>query len=61
VVFGSLDTNGGNATETATRIGAPPPTLIPGAKHLTMISTPGAVANAIDALAHRAPRVPRVP
>jgi pimeloyl-ACP methyl ester carboxylesterase len=61
VVFGSLDTNGGNATETATRIGAPAPTLIPGAKHLTMISTPGAVANAIDALAHRAPRVPRVP
>jgi pimeloyl-ACP methyl ester carboxylesterase len=54
VVFGSLDTNGGSATETATRIGAPPPTLIPGAKHLTMISSPDAVAPAIDALALRA-------
>jgi pimeloyl-ACP methyl ester carboxylesterase len=54
VVFGSLDTNGGNATETATRIGAPPPTLIQGAKHLTMISNPDAVAKAIDALAGRA-------
>jgi pimeloyl-ACP methyl ester carboxylesterase len=54
VVFGSLDTNGGSATETATRIGAPAPTLIPGAKHLTMISSPDAVAPAIDALALRA-------
>jgi pimeloyl-ACP methyl ester carboxylesterase len=54
VVFGSLDTNGGSATETATRIGAPAPTLIAGAKHLTMISSPDAVAHAIDALALRA-------
>jgi pimeloyl-ACP methyl ester carboxylesterase len=53
VVFGSLDTNGGSATETATRIGAPAPTLIAGAKHLTMISSPDAVAHAIDALALR--------
>lgn len=50
VVFGSLDTNGGNATETATRIGAPAPTLIPNANHLTLISNPAQVAAAIDAL-----------
>jgi pimeloyl-ACP methyl ester carboxylesterase len=54
VVFGSLDTNGGSASQTATRIGAPAPTLIAGAKHLTMISSPGAVEHAIDALALRA-------
>ena len=50
VVFGALDTNGGNATETATRIGAPAPTLIPNANHLTLISSPADVAAAIDAL-----------
>jgi pimeloyl-ACP methyl ester carboxylesterase len=54
VVFGELDTSGGNATQTATRIGAPPPTIIPGAKHLTLISNPDVVAKAIDALALRA-------
>jgi pimeloyl-ACP methyl ester carboxylesterase len=50
VVFGANDTNGGNATETATRIGAPAPTLIPGANHLTLISNPAEVAAAVDAL-----------
>ena len=47
VVFGDLDANGGNATETATRIGAPAPTLIPNANHLTPISNPTQVAAAI--------------
>ena len=51
VVFGALDTDGGNATETAARIGAPPPTMIPGANHLTLISNPSEVAAAINALA----------
>ncbi|GAA1116354.1 hypothetical protein GCM10009630_12490 [Kribbella jejuensis] len=50
VVFGALDTDGGDATATATRIGAPAPTLIPNANHLTLISSPAAVAAAIDAL-----------
>jgi pimeloyl-ACP methyl ester carboxylesterase len=50
VVFGVDDTNGGNAVETATRIGAPAPTLIPDANHLTPISHPAAVAAAINAL-----------
>ncbi|MEU4195244.1 alpha/beta hydrolase [Kribbella sp. NPDC026611] len=50
VVFGSLDTNGGNATETAARVGAPAPTLIRGANHLTMISNPAEVAAAVNAL-----------
>ncbi len=53
VVFGALDTQGGNATETATRIGAPPPTLIPNAGHLTLISSPTQVAAAINTLAAR--------
>jgi pimeloyl-ACP methyl ester carboxylesterase len=53
VVFGALDTQGGNATETAARVGAPAPTLIPGANHLTIISNPTEVAAAIDALAKR--------
>ncbi|GAA3149571.1 pimeloyl-ACP methyl ester carboxylesterase [Kribbella aluminosa] len=50
VVFGANDTNGGNAAETATRIGAPAPTLIPNANHLTLISDPARVAAAIDVL-----------
>ena len=50
VVFGALDTNGGNPTETATRIGAAAPTLIRGANHLTLISNPTQVAAAINAL-----------
>jgi pimeloyl-ACP methyl ester carboxylesterase len=53
VVFGAQDTNGGNAVETATRIGAPAPTLIPDANHLTLISNPADVATAVDALAAR--------
>ena len=56
VVFGAGDTDGfePNApTRTAARIGAPPPTLIPGARHLTMISSPGAVAAAVEELAAR--------
>jgi pimeloyl-ACP methyl ester carboxylesterase len=51
VVFGSLDTNGGSPAETATRIGAPPPTILDGANHLTLISSPTEVTNAINKLA----------
>jgi len=50
VVFGAEDTNDGNPAETATRIGAPAPTLIPDANHLTPISNPADVAAAIDRL-----------
>ncbi|WP_185448036.1 alpha/beta fold hydrolase [Kribbella qitaiheensis] len=53
VVFGALDTQGGSAPETATRIGAPPPTIIPNAGHLTLISAPAEVTAAINALATR--------
>ncbi|MEU3465026.1 alpha/beta hydrolase [Streptomyces sp. NPDC006733] len=42
--------------ETAERIGAPAPTLIPGARHLTMISSPDAVAAAVERLAGRTAR-----
>jgi pimeloyl-ACP methyl ester carboxylesterase len=42
-----------SAAETARRIGAPPPLLIPGARHLTMISSPSVVAGAVEALAAR--------
>ena len=41
------------AEETATRIGAPAPTFIPG-RHLPMISSPAALADAVRALAARA-------
>lgn len=54
VVFGALDTQGGNAAETATRIGAAAPTIIPNANHLTPISNPTETATAIKALAARA-------
>jgi pimeloyl-ACP methyl ester carboxylesterase len=54
VVFGAKDTNGGNAVETADRIGAPAPTIIPDANHLTLISNPGDIATAVEALAARA-------
>lgn len=40
-----------SAADTARRIGAPPPTLIPGARHLTMISSPEEVARAVESLA----------
>jgi pimeloyl-ACP methyl ester carboxylesterase len=42
-----------SAADTARRIGAPPPTLIPGARHLTMISSPAEVARAVEDLAAR--------
>lgn len=56
VVYGSDDPEyqPDSAQQTADRIGAPAPTLIPGARHLTMISSPGAVAAAIEKLAARA-------
>jgi pimeloyl-ACP methyl ester carboxylesterase len=52
VVFGAQDDVFTRQTpqETARRIGAPPATLIPGARHLTMISSPEAVAAAVDRL-----------
>lgn len=55
VVFGAGDDvfSPGSAAQTAELIGAPAPQLIPGAKHLTMISDPGVVAGAISALAAR--------
>jgi pimeloyl-ACP methyl ester carboxylesterase len=43
-----------SAAETARRIGAPPPLLIPGARHLTMISSPPVVAGAVETLAAQA-------
>lgn len=57
VVFGGKDDvfSPQTPTQTADRIGAPPPTIIPGAKHLTMISNPDEVAAAIRALTARAP------
>ncbi|WP_112242515.1 alpha/beta fold hydrolase [Kribbella monticola] len=55
VVFGARDNQGGSAQDTATRIGAPAPTLIPNAGHLTLISSPTEVATAINALAARPP------
>jgi pimeloyl-ACP methyl ester carboxylesterase len=53
VVFGAGDSvfSADTPTRTAARIGAPPATLIPDARHLTMISDPGPVAAAIAALA----------
>jgi pimeloyl-ACP methyl ester carboxylesterase len=42
-----------SAADTARRVGAPPPTLIPGARHLTMISSPAEVARAVEGLAAR--------
>jgi pimeloyl-ACP methyl ester carboxylesterase len=56
VVFGADDPEyaPGAAAQTAARIGAPAPVLIPGARHLTMISDPGPVAAAVDDLIARA-------
>src|SRR5690349_21331645 len=50
VVFGAQDDVFSKQTpqQTARRIGAPPPTLIPGARHLTMISSPRQVAAAVE-------------
>jgi pimeloyl-ACP methyl ester carboxylesterase len=55
VVFGAQDDVFSRDTpqQTARRIGAPPPVLIPGARHLTMISSPQAVATAVEKLATR--------
>ena len=56
VVFGADDRVFAktSAADTARRIGAPPPTLIPRARHLTMISSPAEVARAVEDLAaHR--------
>jgi len=50
VVFGALDNQGGSAQQTATRIGAPPPTILPNQGHLTLISAPTEVAAAIEQL-----------
>lgn len=53
VVFGADDPEytPGAAARTAALIGAPAPTLIPSARHLTPVSSPAAVCAAIDALA----------
>jgi pimeloyl-ACP methyl ester carboxylesterase len=55
VVYGAEDHvfAASSAADTARRIGAPPPTLIPGARHLTMISSPDVVARLVEALAAR--------
>lgn len=56
VVFGAEDDVFAKkgAAQTSARIGAPAPTLIPNARHLSMISHPAAVAAAVEALATRA-------
>lgn len=56
VVFGADDPeySSGAAAHTAALIGAPTPTLIPTARHLTLVSSPVVVAGAIEALASRA-------
>jgi hypothetical protein len=50
VVFGIHDSqiSAADTAQTASRIGAPPPTAVPG-RHLTMISSPQQVAAAIRA------------
>jgi pimeloyl-ACP methyl ester carboxylesterase len=56
VVFGANDPQYDKATPTrvAARIGAPSPTIVPAAAHLTMIASPQAVAAAIRTLCVRA-------
>jgi pimeloyl-ACP methyl ester carboxylesterase len=56
VVFGADDPeyDPGAAAQTAARIGAPAPTLIPSARHLTQVSSPAVVADAVEQLAARA-------
>ncbi|MDF2255034.1 alpha/beta fold hydrolase [Streptantibioticus ferralitis] len=53
VVFGAQDDVFSRQTpaQTAVRIGAPAPTIIPGGRHLTMISDPAAVAASVETLA----------
>lgn len=55
VVFGAADSDFSKTSpyETASLIGAPIPTLIPGAAHLTPVNSPDAVARAIEDLAAR--------
>ncbi|WP_344663931.1 alpha/beta hydrolase [Catenulispora yoronensis] len=55
VVFGGEDSSyAPDAPQTtATRIGAPPPTIIPGARHLTSVNSPEQVAAAVKELAGR--------
>ena len=55
VVFGADDStfSKDSPIQTAARIGAPAPTLIPGAEHLTPVNSPKAVAAAVLALAAR--------
>ncbi|MBS2537470.1 alpha/beta hydrolase [Catenulispora sp. NF23] len=56
VVFGGADSSypPHSPQTTAARIGAPAPTIIPGAQHLTSVNSPAAVAAAVAALAARA-------
>lgn len=58
VVFGGADSayDANSPQTTAARIGAPAPTVIPGAQHLTSVNSPAAVASAIEALAAHAGR-----
>ena len=58
VVFGADDSDFAQSAPytTAARIGAPPPTLIPGARHLTPVNSPAAVARAVEELAGRVRR-----
>jgi len=55
VVFGAADSEFDKSSPytTAARIGAPPPILIPGARHLTPVNSPAAVTAAVLALARR--------
>jgi pimeloyl-ACP methyl ester carboxylesterase len=56
VVFGGADSSydPGSPQTTAARIGAPAPTIIPGAQHLTSVNSPAAVADAVATLETRA-------
>ncbi|HTJ67516.1 MAG TPA: alpha/beta hydrolase [Actinospica sp.] len=56
VVYGADDPeySADSAAQTAARIGAPAPALIPNARHLTLISDPATVAADVEQLAARA-------
>ena len=47
----------GTPEQTARRVGAPAPQLIPDARHLTPVSDPDVVAAAVDRLARERDRV----
>lgn len=55
VIFGAEDSQftSSSAVETAARIGAPPPILVPAARHLPFISDPAIVAGEIEQLIQR--------